>query len=664
MKQPSIRPDIQFLRGIAVLAVLFYHSGVIGLSGGYLGVDVFFVISGYLITTMILRDRAADRFSFFQFYARRAKRLLPAAYCTLIIFTFLSAKILTSAQWHDYIKQFIGAVTFTANIVLPFQTGYFQTDALGKPLLHTWSLSIEEQYYLCIPLILYLVPSRWHFRVLAIVSSASLLICIGFVTFPFSYWRLTALTNYWGLTPLDSQTAAFYLLPTRAWEMLSGSLLAWLVINGFRFKLPNRIKLLGFVLICYLCAFPIDGIHPRTDAILVVFATAMLIAGSSDWLPQNKLTKAIEKIGDWSYSLYLVHWPLFALARDAYLGRIPKSIGILLVFLSIALAGIQYKFVEERFRYGLRTKKFKMVKWLAVASAVVCMALISANLVRSTNRAPNFEYLQLSNIGLHSVCVDGEFFGHSKECQTAENPVYAIWGDSYAMHLIPGLIQDKDIGNSFVQITKSSCAPIIGVALINDGDDEHDEKWAKGCLDYNEKAIKFIQDSSSIKNVIISSPFSGYLDYGKLSFVYNGKRITGDRSIAITEMTSTLKRLAAFGKHVIIIAPPPKAGFNIGECWERKKSQLLVLGRDDCNFQIEEYRVYQRGIIDGLNEVSNRANVDLLRFDEIICKDGYCQTLLPDGTSIYKDNGHLTIAGSEWVVPKLDLARFLANRDP
>lgn len=651
MERSSVRPDIQFLRGVAILAVLIYHAEVVTFAGGYLGVDVFFVISGYLITSIILRDLAAGRFSFMQFYARRAKRLLPAAYCTLIFSTFLSAKILTSAAWDDFIKQLIGTVTFTANIVLPFQTGYFETTAEGKPLLHTWSLSVEEQYYLCIPLILYLIRPRWHFAALAIAAVLSVIACIGFVSFPFSYWRFPT---------IDSQTAAFFLLPTRAWEMLAGSLLAWLMLKSRGLSLPKFLKPAALLLIGYLCAFPIEGPHPRENAVLVVLATAMLIAGNSSWLPQNKLTRAVEKIGDWSYSLYLVHWPLFALARNSYLGETPKAIKLLLVFLAILLAYLQYEYIEQRFRYGWQANKAKTLKWLAAASLLVVITPISADFVRNFNGSANFDYLRSANWGFQESCAAGTVvFSHPGECSTAEQPVYALWGDSYTMHLIPGLKQEKPIAESMIQITKAACAPILGIASL---DSNYDETWAAGCLAFNEKAISYIENSQSIKYVIMSSPYSGYFDDGPLTIFYDGKKIIGDRSIAIGQMADTVNRLIAHGKLPILVAPPPRPGFNIGECWERKNSGLLILGRSDCNFRLDEHLAHQRGIVDGLAEVQNRSHAKLVRFDDVFCHDGYCQTALADGTSIYKDGGHLSGPGSEWAVPKLGLLKLIEDR--
>lgn len=645
-----VRNDIQFLRGFAVLSVLFYHADIIPLLGGYLGVDIFFVISGYLITSIILRDIDNGTFSFSGFYLRRAKRLLPAAYNTLIFTTLLSYAFLTVPQWTDYIKQLIGAVTFTANLVLPFQTGYFENAAEGKPLLHTWSLSVEEQYYLTIPFLIYLIPSKWRGWALLVGAVISLIACLTFVSFPFTYWRLPT---------IDSQTIAFFSLPTRAWEMLVGSLLAWKSSNSI-LAVPRKYKFAALLLIIVVTCFPIDSIHPRGDAVLVVLATAIILAGEKDWLPVNMVSRTMAKVGDFSYSLYLVHWPLFAFAHNAYLGDPPPLLKFALLLSAIALGYMQYQLVEQRFRYGWRANQKKTFQWLAGASLLVIVAPIPAVMGKQD------QILEPSFLGLNSACALGkgsvgkELFAHPEICMTGKEPIFAVWGDSYAMHLIPGLRKDPRIGDSMIQITKSACAPIIGIASI---DANYDEKWASGCLKFNDDAIKFLQNHDSIKYVIMSSPFGGYFDDGVLSQFHHGKQITGNRSIAIEQFVITINKLRAIGKFAIVVAPPPAADFNIGECWGRVQSGLPVYGRSDCNIRAEEYRANQRGIINGLLEAQNRTQVDIVWMDKVLCKESVCRTSI-NNTSIYRDGGHLSVSGSEWVMPQLNLTdRALSIRN-
>jgi len=648
-----VRQDIQFLRGFAVLAVLFYHADLFPISGGFLGVDIFFVISGYLITSIILRDLDAGRFSFAQFYLRRAKRLLPAAYSTLIFTTLAGYAFLTEWQWSDYVKQLVGTVTFTANLVLPFQTGYFESAAEGKPLLHAWSLSLEEQYYLITPLLLFSIASRWRPAVFLLGIAVSFITCVFFVSFPFTYWRLPT---------IDSQNMAFFLLPTRAWELLAGSLLAWYMSRSPLVAIPRIVKFTALFALCGVVFFPVDSVHPRGDALLAVIATALMLAGDSSWLPSNVATRAIAKVGDWSYSLYLVHWPLFAFAHNAFLGEVPIHARWLLAIAAIILAYLQYELVEQRFRYRWKVHQRRAFQWLAGASFLVVVTPVPAMVSKRLTTAADmrdFSYLRAPNVGLHPVCAQGREFAVKGSCATSEAPAFAVWGDSYAMHLIPGLRADPIVGNSIIQLTKAACAPILGVASI---DSNYDEDWARECLAFNEKVIDFIGKSQSIKYVILSSSFSGYLDDGNLLLFHRGNKMAGNRSIAIDEMVKTIELIRLRGKTPIVVTPPPRAGFNVGDCWERKETGLVVLGRTDCNIDINEYRSYQQGLIASLREVQDRTGVDIVWLEDFFCGKARCTTAI-GSTSLYRDGGHLTVPGSKWLVSQLDISGRLLRRE-
>jgi hypothetical protein len=180
-------------------------------------------------------------------------------------------------------------------------------------------------------------------------------------------------------------------------------------------------------------------------------------------------------------------------------------------------------------------------------------------------------------------------------------------------------------------------------------------------VEFNEKVVEWLKGNHAVKYVIISSPFHEYFKYGSLPLFYEGKKIDGDRSISIRQMVSTIELLRAYGKYPILIGPPPMAGFNVGECWERKKSGLVVLGRPDCSFGINEDLFRKRGVIEAINDIQKQTNVQTVYLDRVLCREERCKTEI-SGVSIYRDEAHLSSTGSEWVVPQLNLAERLSDR--
>lgn len=622
------------------MSVVLYHARVLALNGGFLGVDVFFVISGFLITSNILKDLENDHFSFRGFYVRRAKRLLPAAYSTLIVTTLAAYAFLTQDEWRDYLFQLLGTVTFSANLFLPFQTGYFESAADGKPLLHTWSLSLEEQYYLVIPLLLWITSPRARGWVLAFIATASLVLCYAFVTAHFTYWRLPA---------IDSSTFAFYTLPGRAWELLVGSLLAWLSRHKLMPAPAPLVKYVALVILAFCLVQPLDNLHPRGDATLAVLATAILIAGRGDWLPVNAWTGGLIKVGDWSYSLYLVHWPLFAFAHISHLGTVPMLVGAMLVPLAILLAYLQFQFVEQRFRYGWHARPERTIQWLAAASLMVFLFPLPA-MLQGKALGPERDDTDNYVLGMDKRCGQQDDLIGAAICMTSPEPRFALWGDSYAMHLVPGLLKISGIGDSLVQITKASCAPILGLAAIEPP--YFRESWAPSCLKFNAEALQYIRNTSSIRYVLLSSPFAAYFRPGELPLYHDGQTWNGDRSDAIARMRKTIEAIRQAGKQPILITPPPKAGFDIGECWRRRNGGLLTFGHQECTFSISEYHAYERGIIDAIAEIEAHDGLEVVWLDRAFCRAGRCQTS-EGGRALYRDNGHLTAQGAAFIVPIL-----------
>ena len=333
------RAEIDGLRALAVLPVILFHAGFEWFSGGFVGVDVFFVISGYLITTIIISEMAEGKFSIVNFYERRARRILPALFFVMAACLPFAWMWLTPNDLKDFGQSLIAVSTFSSNILFWQMSGYFDTAAELKPLLHTWSLAVEEQYYILFPIFLMLtwrLGIRWVLLLLSIVFFISLGVA------------------QWGA--YNSPSAAFFLLPTRGWELLVGVFAAFYLKYNTHLKshsLNQTFSLLGFGMIVYsIIAFDETTPFPSLYALIPTIGTGLLILCAVPKTYVHKLLslKFIVGIGLISYSAYLWHQPLLAFARHRSLGEISELILVTLCLASLVMAWFSWRFVEKPFR--------------------------------------------------------------------------------------------------------------------------------------------------------------------------------------------------------------------------------------------------------------------------------------------------------------------------
>ncbi|MFO1199116.1 MAG: acyltransferase family protein, partial [Burkholderiaceae bacterium] len=435
------RTDIQALRGLAVLLVLFDHAKIGPFEAGYLGVDVFFVISGYLITGMV-RDGLADgTFGFASFYFRRAKRLLPAAYVTFAVTAAIAPFVLTVTENWEFRRQLAGAVTFTGNVVLWMQTGYFEGAAELKPLLHVWSLSIEEQYYLLLPASMALVPRRFWRAGAAAILAGSLALCLAVLPF--------------------EPSAAFYLLPTRTWELAVGSVAALGMFEGTKARaVVERLFVPGLIALALLPCVPLGLPHPGAAAMIVCAATLVVVLRKHPACEASLACRGLAFFGDFSYSLYLVHWPIFAFLNCAYVGEPARLPRVVAMVLAILVALVLYRTVELPVR-----RSSVRISWRSVAAIVSgSCALIAVPVLAAKGRAPDtsYEAVRRINYGFDEACeFTSDEFVPSLKCANSTRPEVLVWGDSYAMHLVPGIVSVT--GTGIVQATRSYCGPLARI---------------------------------------------------------------------------------------------------------------------------------------------------------------------------------------------------------
>ncbi|CAN5604985.1 acyltransferase family protein [soil metagenome] len=641
-----LRIDIQALRGLAVLLVVMQHAEAGFMRAGHLGVDIFFVISGFLITGMIRRGVEEGGFTFREFYFRRAKRLLPAAYATFTATTVAAVFLLDAREWNDYTAQLAGAVTFTANFVLWQQTGYFEGAAALKPLLHVWSLAIEEQYYLLLPAAMVVMPRRWWLSCACMVLAASLLTCV---------WL-------WARHP----SAAFYLLPTRAWELALGSVAALATLHTGRTRLAAKWLLLPAL--ATLLAVPVLSTgNAVLDMVAVCLATLIVIVAHHAAIESSRVSAVAARFGDASYSLYLAHWPVFAFlnnvrAGDPTLGELSATAQALAVALALLLGFALFAAVERPCRRA-RLQPSRRLVWSAVGATAV-LALVPAVLVAHVPDSAGMTRAEIAherrdNVGFSDVCEFYREFSPIPECRDTESPVMLVWGDSFAMHLVPGIAATTRRG--VLQATKSSCGPLPGMAQLTD---DHPRNRAEDCLAFNASVLDYLARTPGIEVVVLSSPFYPYLDSGKRRLL---RRHAHDRlaemdpgeAVALAGMREAIDGIRALGKRVVVVAPPPSTGFDFSHCIERRASSRTLYGRlSNCNMRLVDYQASKAGVLQLLNRIELDSQVGVVSFDELLCDREECATSL-GAHAIYRDEGHFSYVGSRVVAERMRLGQLL-----
>jgi peptidoglycan/LPS O-acetylase OafA/YrhL len=620
------RHDIQALRGIAVLLVLFYHAGIPGFSAGYLGVDVFFVISGFLMTGIIARDLEQKQQTLWpflrRFYMRRIRRLLPAAYVTFFITMAGAYFFLTQIEYGEFAHQLAGAVTFNANHVLMFQDNYFDNGAELKPLLHTWSLSIEEQFYFFIPLLLFFVVRKYWIPLLGFSVLISLGLCFALNELKPSF--------------------TFYTLTTRAWELGFGSLAALAKVQENYRKILSCLCWPASAALIIIPAFMVAGPHPGLAALLVCTAVLVLLVGQSESLNNSHLIQCFGKIGDISYSLYLVHWPLFAFANNIYLfSEVPVSLRLGLMALSFLLAVALYRYIERPCRYTEAENLKKLLYLLGFFS----LLLIALPYILKPMKAGRTDYtiLMEKNAGLDARCHHIGTEDFLKKCLTSEQPEILVWGDSNAMHLMDGIVQavgDKGVA----QATYQSCSPILGLEHIKLPN--YPQSLAKGCREFKEETLAWLAVQESIKLVIVSSPFEHVTDPSNQG-ILRGKETVLSIDLALREFKKTVDAVRALGKKAVLVSAPPRRHYNLGLCLERKDSGLVTRGGyQDCPVNIKDARAENPNMYEFLDRVEKESGIPLVNLADYLCDgQGVCRTTW-DGALLYRDGGHFTHAGA------------------
>ena len=649
------RAEIDGLRALAVLPVIFFHAGFAPFRGGFVGVDVFFVISGYLITALILTERARGSFSLAGFYERRARRILPALILVSAATLPLAWLALLPADMEDYARSLLAVTTFSSNILFWLETGYWGTINALKPLLHTWSLAVEEQYYALYPLALL---ALWHIG----IGRHGLLAAIAAVLVA------SLVLSQWAAGHMPA--ANFFLLPTRAWELALGAILGLLFVHHApltaavhrRPGLAEPLGAAGLALILWAVFTFEEGMpFPGLYALVPTMGTALVILGATPRTRTGRLlaTRPLVTLGLVSYSAYLWHQPLFAFARHLSLTEPPAWWFGLLTLLALVLAYLTWRFVEQPFRLGTRVGRRPFVIAMAAGSLILFAIGATGHLTggfpqRWHDKARLLQALdtQLAvNGGLTRRC-DGAPPG-TPACQTGDRPEIAVWGDSLAMQLVPGILAaDPDMG--LAQLTRTNCGPILDAAPLDGARFTADE--ARACLAYNAAVYHWLSGQTSVRTVVLSSSFSQYLG-GELLHRDGGRRpATPARLLSL--LRNTLSELESLGIQPVIVSPPPVTGDNLGRCLAR--AALFGRSLDRCDFPPAAIAPRQRRIYRLLDALGPTRPV--VRLDRLLCDTRRCRTHEGD-IFYYRDGGHLSRGGAEALGRRFDFASLFTGRE-
>lgn len=621
------RSEVDGLRALAVLPVILFHSGSPLFQGGFVGVDVFFVISGYLITSIIVSDLNKGSFSILDFYERRARRILPALVLVTVACIPFSILWMAPGQLKDFSESIVAVALFVSNVFFWSEGGYFSAAAELKPLLHTWSLAVEEQFYLLFPLFLTLV---WRFgrnvTLLAIFSCA-------IVSLGLAEWASRS-----------SPSANFYFAPTRAWELLAGTCCA-LVSPQLSLKAKNLISFAGLAAI-FIAIFLYDesiSTPSLFTALPVLGTAAVLLCADQGTLTQRVLsTKVAVKIGLISYSSYLWHHPLFAFARLKTATEPDLTAMYFLAGVSLLFGYITWRWIEQPFRRKSKPAiSTRNGVFLCSLGSMIGIVLLAGSAYLARERywqglgpsSPVYLEMRLSvNHGLHPDC-EGRYT-ESANCRTSENPQILLWGDSFAMHLAQGLVaSSKTVG--LQQHTMSVCSPIIGIAPVTA---DRPLSWSESCIDFNNKVLDWLSDKD-VRLVVLSSPFEAIL--GESLLVSSGDLREGDNLDFVAEkIRETAYKIREKGAQVVIVSPPPTSGWDIGQCLFRQ----IHFGLEDstCNFP-QNYLQRPYELLERVQE-----DVPVYWLGNDICSGGNCKPFV-ENAMLYRDRSHLSKEGSDFL---------------
>lgn len=624
------RKDIDGLRAIAVGSVILFHAGFHNqIPGGFFGVDIFFVISGFLIGRILFTEISEGRYSLLRFYERRARRILPALLFVLLVSNIFARISLTPLEFSDFRNSLLATLGFGSNIYFWLHSSYFEPASELKPLLHTWSLGVEEQYYILFPLLAFaLKQSRWRSALIALCAAASFV------------WAVATVSEF--------PNAAFYLLPARAWELLLGALGA---LWASQFSVTSRVRIGLSVTGLTLIMAALFGLnarlpHPGTYTLIPTVGTVLILVAQS---PSGIATKILQLppmtfIGKISYSAYLWHQPIFAFSIYRFGKHSFEQYALPLIVITLLFAYGSWKFIENPFRNPTYTSK-KLLIWcnsislVLLASVFIPQKWLLQNRTNETlqelskieNLYNHFEFQKnIRNQVCHSVSMDQR--SHNGCLETRKKNI-VIFGDSYAASLYQGLLSVRDSHYSdygIIQLTDGNAPPFLLEGQIDGGASLQAINSAKL------QTIEAIQPQKIIMTWMIS-----------------GKNSTNDPRKELAALNDTIERLRAISpaSHIFVVGPVPNWSVSL-----QKNLMDFIATHGDFPHYMQQGLSNKEAQWDTyFNSHLHQAKTTYLSALDVFCTAAGCLTSV-DGTvegMTSVDWGHLTKAGSIYLAEKI-----------
>lgn len=622
------RDDIDWLRAIAVLAVVAFHFEAPAVFGGFVGVDIFFVISGYLITGIIQSEVKEGTFSFARFYERRVRRLLPALYVMVALTATPAFHYLLTSERLEFFRSVAAVVTFTSNFFFWFQTGYFDAAAVEKPLLHTWSLAVEEQFYLVLPLLLWTLLRLARGRLALPVALGAMAVA----SFALSVWLMRS----------GGSANAFFMSPPRAWEFLIGGLVATPGLPVLRNALAQMVAR-GIALV--LLAIPILALRqgpgfPGVNALSPCIGAAIFIWSGIGVpsLPRGRYSPlgVVKFFGQISYSLYLWHWPLFTFARFSKSSLVLDPLDKIALFaLTVAISYLSWRFVEQPFRQRVMAPTRRSAFRIAVLASALVLATSAAGIVVS--RTPSdaeqtalhlesytaYDYEALYRFG-SCFSVPGNFAAACLALAPGKTNVL-LWGDSLAAHYFHGLSNTTDPQSvNILQATQPACMPTLNAGVQGTAE----------CRNFAGQMQTFFRNRKP--DLVIMS--ADWLEYAR------PPRFDG----MIADLKQTIAGIGGLGVPVVLLGPAVQFRSRLPSMLVR--AQLRHAEPRSADFVLPEIFALDemmKSVLPSDNGFSYLSVVDT------ICPARQCPLTIDNGVPLAWDHAHLTAEGSIYVMEKL-----------